>query len=88
MPRISGKTQRTLPASRIDLADNALSDERTINRIFNHADKLVPERALETGISASDLEIGVANTRFQHADQRLAVSDRSPNLFDGQSAAG
>jgi hypothetical protein len=61
MSRITGATEFALAAACVNFADHAPADEFAIRALFDDADKLVSDRAIETGIAARDLEIGVAD---------------------------
>jgi hypothetical protein len=68
MPGIAGAAQIAFAAACIDLTYYALPDQmwRIVARL-DHTDKLVTDRSVEPGITAHDLEIRVANSRFNHA---------------------
>lgn len=59
--RIACATEFALSAAGVDLADHATSDEISGRAFFNYADKLVTDRSVETGVTARDFEISVAD---------------------------
>jgi hypothetical protein len=82
MSRITGAAEVAFAAARIDFTDDASTNKRTISALFDDADKLVPDRSLETRVATRNLEIGVANAGQQHTDQRFISAIRLWNIFD------
>ena len=83
MSRITGATKAALSAARVDLADNTFAYQ--ISGIFtrvNDTDELVTDRPGKSGVAAYDLEIGVANSRFDYADPSFAARGRYGNLIE------
>jgi hypothetical protein len=76
MSRITATTSITLAATRIDLTNNTTANELAIDALFYESDKFVTDRSGEACIATSNLEIGVANAREQHADECLIGSIR------------
>lgn len=87
MSRIAGEAEIADAASRIDLADNPAANEfGGVRRGFDHADKLVAESALKTGVSASDLEVGVADAGTQYPDTRFAFATGTGDVVERKTA--
>jgi hypothetical protein len=63
-------------ARQIDLANHALADPSPVVRVDDFADKLVARRTAKAVITALQLEVGVANSTEEQADQR--ESRRAP----------
>ena len=73
VPRVPADASRTLPATRVDLADNALADKFGFSwRAFDHTHKLMPYRPLESRVTLNYLDVCIADSAFQHADQGLS----------------
>ena len=70
----------TLAAPHINLANDALSDLRTVRGFLDDTDKLMSERAAKIGVTARDLDVRVANSRHLHPNQRLAVASRDGRI--------
>ena len=87
MPRIASATKIANAASGIDLADDTLAGHQrpNVRQALDHADKLMSNRSLKTGIAARNLQIGVADSRKRHADDGLAIADRLWHGRDLQS---
>jgi hypothetical protein len=82
MPRIARTTEIAITATRVYLTNNPTTDERAVSAVFNHADKLVTNRSIETRISTRDFKIRVADARQQHAHQRLISLLRLTYIFN------
>jgi hypothetical protein len=80
--RIARTTEIAITATRVYLTNNPTTDERAVSAVFNHADKLVTNRSIETRISTRDLKIRVADARQQHAHQRLISLIRLTYIFN------
>src|SRR5262249_32524605 len=61
MSWISGATERAISATGIYLADDSFTDEVLVGARFNNADKLMPDRSIESRIATGDFEVGVAD---------------------------
>ena len=85
MSRITTATQITFAATRINLTNNATTNELAIARLFYESDELVTDGPVETCIATSNLEIGVANAREQNADECLTGLIRLQNILDCQT---
>jgi hypothetical protein len=72
--RIAGAAQQAVTASCVDLADDTLTHPGLVLTLLDHANELVADCSLKTGITARDLKIRIANTRQQHANQRLVAA--------------
>lgn len=82
MSRITGATEITLAATCVDLTNDATTDEFAIAALFYESDELVTDGPVETCIATSNLEIGVANAREQHAHECLIGFIRLYNVLD------
>ena len=56
------------------LADHAFSAKLIVGAFLDDADEFVAEDPAKAHIPLDDFEVGVADARAQHADQRLAGS--------------
>jgi hypothetical protein len=81
MSRITAPTQIALAATRIDLTNNATTNEFAIARLFYESDEFVTDGSVKACIDTSNLEIGVANAREQHADECLTGLIRLQNIL-------
>jgi hypothetical protein len=66
MTWITSETKIAPAAARVDLADHTLTGcvRQAVSLsyyFFDHADKLMPKRAFESGITAGDFQVRVAN---------------------------
>ena len=61
------------PAGNVDLADDAFSDEPLRGRGDDGADEFVPRNAAERHVAPQDLEVGRADAREMHLDERFAA---------------
>jgi hypothetical protein len=85
MSRITAPTQIALAATRIDLTNNATTNEFAIARVFYESDEFVTDGSVKACIATSNLEIGVANAREQHADECLTGLIGLQNILDCQT---
>src|SRR5262245_33621489 len=61
----------------VELAHHALADQ--LPRPREHlAHELVPRNPAEAGVTPEELDIGIANARVEHPDQREALPRRGP----------
>ena len=64
----------TNTAARVDLTDDSFANKLgSSQRCFDNAYKFVPNRAFESGIPASYLQIRVADAGFEHANKRFGI---------------
>jgi len=68
--------QRAARTREVDLARHAPADEARVGARLDHAAQLVPEHAREPHVALGDFEIGAADPRHRHADQRFARTRR------------
>src|SRR5262249_37471749 len=80
MTRIVPEAKTALSAAHFDFAHDAAAYLRPVGRLFDDADKLVSERAVEAGVAARDLDVRVANSRHRHPHQRLAGAARDGRI--------
>ena len=75
MSRVAGTAQIALAAAGIYLTDHALT------AFFNDADKLVADRSIEARVATRDLQICVANTSQNNADECIIGPIRFLYIF-------
>jgi hypothetical protein len=74
MAGIAAAATLALPASSVDLADDAGAARNVpAARVFDDPHELVAEGPLEAGVALGDLEVGVADAGERHADDGLAL---------------
>src|SRR5206468_2450677 len=70
--RIAGNAPLARSAAGIDLTDDPFPDDvRPVVGPLGDTDELVPDRAFKTGITAHDLDVGIADSGLDDANQSL-----------------
>ena len=87
VPSEAFRAPRTAAAREVDLADDALPEERRGRGSLDDADELVAGDAREAVVAALQLEVGVADPREEDADEGEAPPRRGPpHVADGGPA--
>src|SRR6476661_2472749 len=82
MTRITGAAECASSAARVDLTDNATTDQTSVLACFDNADELMSDRSVKAGVTTRDLEIRVADARQEHTDQSLVGLVRFVDIPD------
>jgi hypothetical protein len=83
----AGRAERAAAAREVDLAHDALADERR-RALDDRSDELVSEHAAEAEVALHDLEIGVADPRQRDAhDRGLGVRLRERDVAYGSAVS-
>lgn len=84
MPRITRQATRALSAAGIDLPHDASAGKfGPVGSLLDDTDELMPDSALETGIAANYLEIGVTDARQSYSNESFALTRWNGDVFDG-----
>src|SRR5215218_6611688 len=74
MSGIARCAEITHSTARVDLADDASSNQfGSILGILDDPDKLMTDGSIKAGVTARDLEIGIAHTGSENTNQRLST---------------
>ncbi len=87
MPSQSARAPLAFSAGQIDFADHALADPAPIVSLHHFSDKLMPRRPAKAVIAALQLDVGVADSAIQQADQSESFGAARPRLFAHQNLA-
>jgi len=58
---ISGATEFTFAATGIYFADHSLTNNSSIGTLLNHPNKFMSDGAIEAGVAASNLQVGITD---------------------------
>ena len=79
---IAGTAQFAITTAGIYLTDNTTTGERSITTVFNDANKLMPNRSIETSIPTRDFKIRITDSRQQHAHECFINTIRLFDIFN------
>jgi hypothetical protein len=84
--RITGSAARAIPTTGVDLSHHPLAHQlRPVRGGFDYADEFVANGSTEAGVTADDLQVGVADPREGDPNESFTRSFRSRDFGDSQS---